>query len=81
MPKIKLKPHLNGIEVGIGNLIDLKISAGQTVEVAAEVLGALLGLGHFEEADDSHPKAAKTAVKTAAKTIEEENKEPETVSV
>jgi hypothetical protein len=59
MPKIKLKPHLNGIEIGIGNLVNFKIGAGETIEVAEGLLGELLSQGHFDHADEAHPKKSK----------------------
>lgn len=57
MPKIKLKPNIQGIEIGVGNLIDFKISAGETVEVAEEILSELLSHGHLEQVEDEKRKA------------------------
>ena len=48
MPKIKLKPHLEGIEIGIGNLVRIKLGPGETTEVSEELLSELIGLGHFD---------------------------------
>ena len=52
MPKIKLKPNLHGVEVGIGNAVNLKLTPGETVEVPEELLTELLSLGHFEIAQE-----------------------------
>lgn len=51
MPKIKLKPHLNAVEVGLGNLIDLKFAPGEEVDVTDEIAKELLAMDHFELAD------------------------------
>ena len=48
---------MKGIEVGIGNLINLKLAPGESVEVAEELLGELLRLGHFDVADEAHVQA------------------------
>jgi hypothetical protein len=61
MPKIKLKPHLDGIEIGIGNLVNLKIEPGETAEIAEEFLGDLLGLGHFDIVDEEEKPKKKKA--------------------
>jgi hypothetical protein len=53
MPKIKLKTHLNSLEIGIGNVINLKIKEGERLEVAQEIFGTLMDLGHFDLADDN----------------------------
>ncbi len=55
MPKIKLKPNLDNIEIGIGNLVNFKISAGETVEVSEVVLSELLSQGYFEIAEEETP--------------------------
>lgn len=52
MPKIKLKPHLEGIEIGIGNLVHIKLGPGETTEVSEELLSELIGLGHFDVAEE-----------------------------
>ena len=57
MPKIKLKPNIQGVEIGVGNLIDFKISAGETVEAAEEILSELLSHGHLELVEDEIRKA------------------------
>lgn len=56
MPKIKLKPNLKEIEIGIGNLVNFKISAGETVEVTEAVLSELLSQGYFEIAEEETPE-------------------------
>lgn len=56
MPKIKLKPNLQGVEVGIGNAVNLKFVPGETVEVAEELLSELLSSGHFEMAKEEKAK-------------------------
>jgi len=56
MPKIKLKSNLHGVEIGIGNVVNLKVAPGETVEVAEELLAELLGFGHFELAKEEKPK-------------------------
>jgi hypothetical protein len=67
MPKIKLKPNLQGVEVGIGNAVNLKFVPGETVEVAEELLSELLSSGRFETVED--PGAA--AIEEAADEPEE----------
>ncbi|HEV7646326.1 MAG TPA: hypothetical protein VGO50_20495 [Pyrinomonadaceae bacterium] len=52
MPKIKLKPNLHGVEIGIDNAVNLKFTPGEAVEVAEELLSELLSLGHFEIAKE-----------------------------
>ena len=59
MPKIKLKPNLIAVEVGIGNKVNLKVAAGETVEVTEELLKTLLSFGHFEEAEESEADSQK----------------------
>ena len=56
MPKIKLKPHLEGIEIGIGNRVNIKLGPGEAKEVTEDLLAELLPLGHFEIAEDDKPK-------------------------
>jgi hypothetical protein len=70
MPKIKLKPNLLGVEVGIGNAVKLKLTPGETVEVAEDLLTALLSLGHFE-VEDPGAAVAQEAAEHAAGEPEE----------
>jgi hypothetical protein len=50
MPKIKLKPNLYGVEIGIGNTIRFKMISDESVEVNEELLGPLSG--QFDLADE-----------------------------
>lgn len=52
MPKIKLKPNVNGVEVGLGNLIDLKFTPGESIEVSDEIAKELMSMGPFESAEN-----------------------------
>jgi hypothetical protein len=62
MPKIKLKPNLHGVEIGIGNAVNLKFAPGETVEVAEELLTELLSLGHFELAKEEKKQESESKI-------------------
>ncbi len=61
MPKIKLKPHLNGIEIGIGNRVNFRLGPGETTEVDEDLLGELLALGHFDVVEEEKKPNKKPA--------------------
>jgi hypothetical protein len=52
MPKIKLKPNLQHVEVGIGNLVRLSMGPSDQVEVAEGLFRHLLGFGCFDAVDE-----------------------------
>jgi hypothetical protein len=52
MPKIKLKPNVQHVEVGIGNLVRLNMGPSDSVEVAEGLFRHLLGFGCFDAVDE-----------------------------
>lgn len=72
MPKIKLKPNLHGVEIGIGNAVNLKFAPGETVEVAEELVTELLSSGHLEIAEEAPEEAPEEAAEEVPEEAGEE---------
>jgi len=54
MSKLKLKSNLDGIEIGMGNTVRLKLGPEDTTEVDGDLLTELLKLDHFDVVEEGY---------------------------